>query len=147
MKAVLPAMMERKKGHIVMISSAAGLIGIYGYSAYSPSKFALRGLAECLRGELKQSGIKISIVYPPDTDTPQLEAENQIKPPETREIAGTAKTWTADAVAREILLGIEKQKFAIAPGLKTTILAKFHSLLAPAINWYCDRLVARTRSR
>lgn len=145
-KAVLPAMRERGKGHIVILSSAAGLLGLYGYSAYCPSKFALRGLAESVRGELKPLGIKISIVYPPDTDTPQLEAESQIRPPETRAIAATAKIWSAESVAREILLGIEQQKFAIAPGLETTVLAKFHSLLAPAINWYFDRLVARERA-
>lgn len=142
-KAALSAMEQRSKGHIVLISSGAGLVGLYGYSPYSPSKFALRGLAESLRGELKQSGIGLSIVYPPDTDTPQLKAENLTKPLATQLITATAKTWSAEAVADSILRGIDKQIFAIAPGLEMSLLSKFHSLVAPAIHWYCDRLVTK----
>jgi len=144
-KAVLPSMEKQQKGHIVLISSGAGLIGIYGYTPYSPTKFALRGLAESLRGELKLLGIHISIVYPPDTDTPQLEAENKTKPAETKLITGTAETWSAQAVAREILKGIEKKSFAIAPGLEMSVLGTFHSILSPALNWYFDRLVKKVK--
>jgi 3-dehydrosphinganine reductase len=139
-KAVLPAMVAARKGQIVLISSGAGLIGVYGYTAYSASKFALRGFAESLRGELKPKGIGVSIVYPPDTDTPQLVAENKTKPPETKAITATAKTWSAEAVAREIIKGITQQKFAIAPGLEMTIVNRFHSLIAPLLNQYFDRL-------
>jgi 3-dehydrosphinganine reductase len=146
-RAVLPAMEEQQRGNIVLISSGAGLIGIYGYSAYCPSKFALRGLAESLRGELKPKGIQVSIVYPPDTDTPQLAAENQTKPPETKMITGGAKTLSAEAVAREIIQGIERQKFAIAPGLEISILNRFHSLLLPFLNWSFDRIVKRVSNR
>ncbi|MEM7758988.1 MAG: SDR family oxidoreductase [Cyanobacteria bacterium P01_A01_bin.40] len=143
-RAALPAMLTNQRGQIVMISSGAGLIGIYGYSAYCPSKFALRGLAESLRGELKPQGIKITIVYPPDTDTPQLAAENKIKPIETKKITATAKTWSAAAVAAEILRGVDNQKFAIAPGTELTILNRWHSLLAPLLNWYFDLVINKT---
>jgi 3-dehydrosphinganine reductase len=145
-KAVLPVMKQHKKGQIVLISSGAGLIGIYGYTPYSPSKFAVRGLAESLRGELKGLGINISLVYPPDTDTPQLEAENLTKPLETKIITGIAKTWTAEAVAGEIIQGIYNKKFIIAPGLEIRLLSRLHSLLAPGINWYFDRIISRTSS-
>ncbi|MGB6166309.1 MAG: SDR family oxidoreductase, partial [Geitlerinemataceae cyanobacterium] len=70
LKTIVPVMAKQGRGHVVLISSGAGLIGIYGYTPYSASKFALRGLAESLRGELRVMGIGISIVYPPDTDTP-----------------------------------------------------------------------------
>ncbi len=95
-KAALPAM--QPNSHIVLVSSSAGLIGIYGYSAYSPSKFAVRGLAESLRGELKGLGVGISIIYPPDTDTPQLAEENKTKPLATKLITATAKVWSAAAM-------------------------------------------------
>jgi 3-dehydrosphinganine reductase len=144
-KAALPSMEKQRKGHIVLISSGAGLIGVYGYTAYSPSKFALRGLAESLRGELKPLGIQLSIVYPPDTDTPQLEAENKTKPLETKLITGTAKTWSAESVAREIIQGIEKKSFTITPSSEMTILGRFHSLLLPGLNWYFDRLVTKVK--
>lgn len=143
-RAVLPMMEQQKKGQIVMISSGAGLIGIYGYTPYCPSKFALRGLAESLRGELKLSGISVSIVYPPDTDTPQLEEENKTKPLETKRITATSGLWSAEDMAIAILQGVKKKSFAIAPGLEMTLLDKFHSLLSPIIQWYMDFIVIQT---
>jgi 3-dehydrosphinganine reductase len=145
-RAALPSMQQRQRGHIVLVSSGAGLLGIYGYTPYSPTKFALRGLAESLRGELKPIGIGVSVVYPPDTDTPQLISENQTKPPETKRITATAQMWTADQVAHEILNGIKKHQFAIAPGLEMSILHRFHSLISPALNWYFDRIVTQVRA-
>jgi 3-dehydrosphinganine reductase len=145
-RAVLPTMEQQRSGQIVMVSSGAGLIGIYGYTPYCPSKFALRGLAESLRGEVKRSNIGVSIVYPPDTDTPQLAEENKTKPPETKAITATASLWTAEAVAQAILTGVEKRRFAITPGLEMSVLSRFHSLMAPGLQWYFDRLVAKVSS-
>lgn len=142
-KAALPAMEQSRQGHIVLISSGAGLIGIYGYTSYSPTKFALRGLAESLRGELKMAGIGVSIVYPPDTQTPQLEQENKTKPLETKMITSTAKTWSPEDVARNIVQGIQKKSFSITPGVEMTLLAWLHSLLLPSLNWYFDTIVAK----
>ncbi|MDT9339472.1 SDR family oxidoreductase [Trichodesmium erythraeum 21-75] len=143
-RAVLPMMEQQKKGQIVMISSGAGLIGIYGYTPYCPSKFAIRGLAESLRGELKLSGISVSVVYPPDTDTPQLEEENKTKPLETKNITATSGVWNARDIAVKILRGVRKKSFVITPGLEMTLLDKFHSLLAPIIQWYMDLIVLKT---
>ncbi|WP_321176409.1 SDR family NAD(P)-dependent oxidoreductase [Limnospira indica] len=142
-KAIVPLMVKRGKGTVVLISSGAGLIGLYGYAAYSPSKFALRGLAEALRGELKPLGIKIAVVYPPDTDTPQLRTENLTKPPETQQITATAGIWKPEDVAEAIVRGLEKGEFAITPGMEMTLLNRLHSLVSPGLNWYFDRLVAK----
>jgi 3-dehydrosphinganine reductase len=144
-RAVLPVMEQRHQGHIVIVSSGVGLIGLYGYSAYSPTKFALRGLAESLRGELKPLGIHLSVVYPPDTDTPQLAQENLTKPLETQRISSTAKMWTAQQVAATIVTGIQNKKFTIAPSQDMTVLARLHSLIAPLLNRYFDSIVAQTR--
>lgn len=143
-RVALLAMKQQQRGNIVLISSGAGIIGVYGYTAYCPSKFALRGLAESLRGELKPQGIRVTIVYPPDTDTPQLAAENKIKPRETKKISANAKTWTAEAVAAKIIQGVDRGHFAIAPGIELTILNRFHSLLAPILNWYFDLIIKKT---
>lgn len=145
-RAALPAMERQRQGIIVLISSGAGLVGIYGYSAYSPSKFAIRGLGETLRAELKPKGIRVCLVYPPDTDTPQLAAENKTKPSETKKITATAATWTAEAVASEILKGIDTGRVAIAPGWEMTLLHRFHSSIAPVLNWSFDRIIRRIKS-
>ncbi|MEW6669025.1 MAG: SDR family oxidoreductase [Thermodesulfobacteriota bacterium] len=143
-RAALPTMLRRKRGHLVLMSSGAGLIGIYGYTPYSPGKFAVRGLAESLRGELKHTGIITSVVYPPDTDTPQLREENKTKPPETRRITAKARVWSADRVAQVILEGVRRKTFLIAPGMEMRLLSRFHSILQPFIHKYLDYLAYRS---
>jgi 3-dehydrosphinganine reductase len=83
-RAALPVMRQRRRGRILMVSSSAGLMGLFGYCSYNPSKFALRGLAEALRAELRADGVGVSVAYPPDTETPMLEEENKTKPEETK---------------------------------------------------------------
>jgi len=134
-KAALPHMLENG-GNILMVSSGAGLIGIFGYTAYSPTKFALRGFAESLHAELRQTKVQVSIVYPPDTDTPQLAQENLTKPEETKIMTDTAGVWSADTVAEHMINGIKKGKFAITPGFELTVLYRIGSLITPLIQWF-----------
>ena len=75
---------------IVFTSSAAGQVGVYGFTAYSPTKFALRGFAEALQMELSNDNISVQVVYPPDTDTPGYKLEQIGKPKETHLISESA---------------------------------------------------------
>ncbi len=59
-KAFLPILEAADWGHITNISSIFGIIAAPGNSAYNASKFAVRGMTECLRIELKQSGSNVS---------------------------------------------------------------------------------------
>uniref|UniRef100_A0A803JIF3 3-dehydrosphinganine reductase n=1 Tax=Xenopus tropicalis TaxID=8364 RepID=A0A803JIF3_XENTR len=78
-RAVISTMKERRMGRIVFVSSQAGQLGLFGYTAYSPTKFALRGLAEALQMEVKPYNIYVTVAYPPDTDTPGFAEENKTK--------------------------------------------------------------------
>ncbi|WP_333822494.1 SDR family oxidoreductase [Pinisolibacter sp.] len=144
--AVVPSMRATGRGRIVLVSSGAGLFGIYGYSAYAPSKFAVRGLAEVLRVELAEHGISVTLAYPPDTDTPQLAAERRTKPAVTAAITAGAGLWTADAVAKGMLEAAAAGRFTVAPGVTLGLLARLHSLLGPALRWHQHR-VARSITR
>ncbi len=146
-KAVVPAMRARGRGAVILISSGAGLYGFFGYTPYAPSKFALRGFAEALRAELHGTGVHLSIVYPPDTDTPQLAEENLTKPAETKALTAGGGLWTADAVARVTLRGLARRRFAIAPGFQLTALLWLHSVLAPVLHWSFDRTARKARPR
>ncbi len=145
LRAVAPGMVERGRGSLVAVSSAAGLLGVYGYSAYGPAKFAVRGLMESLRAELEPHGLHVGVVYPPDVDTPQLVEENEWKPAETRAISGTIKPLSAEKVAAAIVAGIERRRFLICPDLGTRTLARLGGVLSPALNWTFDRRVAAVR--
>lgn len=115
-RAFLPQLYAQKSGHIGIVSSMLGFMGIYGYTAYAASKFAQVGFADALRQELIDYNVKLTILYPPDTDTPQLVEENKIKPPETKAISGEVKTLSAEAVAGCLLKGIAKGKLHVVPG-------------------------------
>ena len=84
LKTVAPLMVENGGGRIMVVASAAACVSFIGYGSYSPTKFALRGLCDALRNELQGFGVKVSICYPPDTDTPGFKKEEEMKPVETR---------------------------------------------------------------
>ena len=121
-KFLLPGMLERGSGHIINVSSIAGVIGTFGYTAYCGAKFAVKGFSDALRSELKPKGIRVSVLYPPDTDTPQLAWENQYKPKETRAISGASKPISPDWVAQYTLREAARGKYAIVPGLDAKIM-------------------------
>jgi short-subunit dehydrogenase len=63
-RAVLPTMQEQNSGQIVNIGSTFGSIGFAWFSAYSASKFALRGFSQSLRRELAETGIEVTYIAP-----------------------------------------------------------------------------------
>lgn len=70
MEYFLPEMIRAKRGgHLVNVSSAAGLFGLPWHAAYSASKFGLRGVSEVLRFDLRRHGIGVSLVCPGGVDT------------------------------------------------------------------------------
>mmetsp|Transcript_18168 Transcript_18168/g.42046 ORF Transcript_18168/g.42046 Transcript_18168/m.42046 type:complete len:258 (-) Transcript_18168:661-1434(-) len=88
-QALMPSIKHNGGGTIAFTSSMAGQVGVYGYTAYSPTKFALRGFAESLQMELRRDNISVVLAFPPDTDTPGFKAENETKPKETHLIGAS----------------------------------------------------------
>ncbi|XP_065874917.1 uncharacterized protein [Euphorbia lathyris] len=70
-----PFMLQRARGHFVVMSSAAGKVPAPGQAVYSASKFALNGYFHSLRSELYQKGIKVTIVCPGPIDTSSSSGE------------------------------------------------------------------------
>jgi 3-dehydrosphinganine reductase len=124
---VLPAM-KNGGGHIVIISSAAGLMGMCGYTAYGTSKFALVGFAECLRGELKQQGIYLTVVCPSEVDTPMLLDEMKTISSEIRILKNMSGQLKPEFVAARVLRAVASKKFMVVPGFRAKWL------------WYTQRL-------
>jgi 3-dehydrosphinganine reductase len=120
-KTVAPYMIKRGFGHIINISSFAGFFASYGYSAYASSKYAVRGFSDVIRAELKPMGINVSVVFPADTDTPQLAYERTLQNPLMREINASAGQMSAVKVANLIIRGIRRKKYIITPGFEASL--------------------------
>ncbi len=146
-RAVLPSMRARRRGHVIVTSSTAGIIGVFGYGAYSPTKFAIRGLAEVLRAETVGDGIGVGIVYPPDTKTPGFDRENRTKPPETVALSGTIAPISAERMAERIVAGIERNRFQIFADPTSAILARTSGLVGPLLRRQLDRTAGRVGRR
>jgi NAD(P)-dependent dehydrogenase (short-subunit alcohol dehydrogenase family) len=114
-----PMLAARRGGHLVNVSSAAGLVALPWHSAYSASKYGLRGLSEVLRFDLARYRIGVSVVVPGAVNTPLSE---------TVEIAGVDRDHphmqglidrflghavSPETVADKILSGVRTNKFLI----------------------------------
>jgi NAD(P)-dependent dehydrogenase (short-subunit alcohol dehydrogenase family) len=114
-----PMVAAHRGGHLVNVSSAAGLIGLPWHAAYSASKFGLRGLSEVLRFDLARHRIGVSVVVPGAVNTPLVN---------TVEIAGVDRDdpgvsrWVGrfsghavspEKAADKILAGIARDRFLI----------------------------------
>lgn len=111
----LPAMVARRSGHIVNVSSAAGLMGAAGLSAYNASKFGLRGFSESLALDVARHGVHVTTIYPfftrtPILDSPQYGVARRRALP--RLIVGDP-----DRVMRALVRGIKRRKRHVYPGL------------------------------
>lgn len=145
-KALLPSMLERGRGYIVNISSGAGFLAPFGYADYVPSKYAVRGFSDSLRLELKPLGIRVSVVFPPDTDTPGLANENKTKPYETLE-AFSSKVVSADSVAKSILKGMHRGQYVILPGSEISLYYRLVFLAGNAIYPLMDTILAQAQKK
>lgn len=134
--AVFKRMSRRRSGHIVFVSSLAGLTGVFGQTAYSASKFAIRGLAESLYYEGKPFGIGVAVVFPPDTDTPGLATERTKMPSETIEISETGGMFSAEAVAQSIADGVVRGQYRVTVGLIGKMLGILTSGYSPDVSFW-----------
>jgi len=115
-RSVLPLFEPKGGGRIVNLCSLAGLMGVFGYTAYCSSKHAVAGLTHTLRAELKPRNIRVHLVCPPEFDSPMVDEINRDRTPENRKIAGALPKLTAGEVADAIMAGIGKERYQIVPG-------------------------------
>ncbi len=119
-EAFIPAMMTaRKPAALVMVSSAAGLLGLPWHAAYSAAKFGIRGIAEVLRFDLAPYDIGVHLVCPGAVDTPlvgsiEIAGVDRSNP----EVARTAAQFqrhavTPDQAAESILEGVRKGRYIV----------------------------------
>lgn len=113
-KAFAPHFLKQKSGTIVLVSSAFGYLGAYGWTGYCASKWAIVGFAEALRQEMMLSGVQVKVFYPGTTETPGLEKENADKPKAVWEFEHNNAfnvIRKPDDVARRLLAAAQGRRF------------------------------------
>jgi len=153
LECFVPPMIEAGSGgHVVNVSSAAGLFGLPWHAAYSASKFGLRGVSEVLRFDLRRHGIGVSLVCPggvrtPLTETVEIVGVNRSDPRWRKEEARFLRhAVTPERVAERILEGIEKDRPLVFTSADIRILYWIQRLFSPAygrtMRSLNDRMVA-----
>jgi NAD(P)-dependent dehydrogenase (short-subunit alcohol dehydrogenase family) len=137
-QAFLPHLEAAGRGHIVNISSAFGLIANPGQSAYTASKFAVRGFTEALSIELRvaRSPVRAHVVHPGGVKTSiarnaRLGRDQRLERPREEMLAEfdrIART-TADAAARAIVAGVLRGKRRILVGVDARVISALQRLL------------------
>lgn len=120
LEAFVPAMIKaRQGGHIVNVSSAAGLFGLPWHAAYSATKFGLRGVSEVLRFDLRQHNIGVSLVCPGAVNTGLVQSINIVgidkEHPKAQQLVKRFQRHavTPEHAAERILQGVRKNKYMV----------------------------------
>jgi NADP-dependent 3-hydroxy acid dehydrogenase YdfG len=135
-RAALPVFQRQRHGHFIIVSSIVGKRGVPYMGAYSATKFAQVGLAECLRAELVDTGIHVSVVYPVSTETEFFDVMVRRSGFATR---ARGPRQSAEQVADAIARTIERPAPEVYPLRKARGLA----LLAAIAPGFTDRIVKR----
>ena len=109
-RAVLPAMRERKSGHLIYIASISGIVPDISGAAYQASKRGMIGLSHAIRVEEKENNIRTCVVCPGLVDTEILEKRPVKPPPEM-----LAKALQSDDVAEAVLFVAKLPPRAVVP--------------------------------
>lgn len=133
---------------LALMASLAGIAGGYGYAAYAASKFGVVGLAEVLRVEWKPRGVEVSVVCPPEVETPMVQEERRFRPAATGDMKLFAGSLALDEAADEIVAGLVDGQYLVVPGSRgklTYLMTKF--LPRGVTQRVADTIVARALAR
>ena len=144
-KAALAHLLKHKKSAVVFVSSTVGVTGIFGYSSYGPTKAAVISLAEAVSRELRSKGLEVSVLYPPDTETPGHAVELETRPVECNAISESAKTMSSAEVADAFIAAFKKGKFTIMMDFDTKLLYRLNGISHKFVDLYLDRIVKKCR--
>ena len=127
---------------LVLIASLAGLVGNFGYTAYNASKFGVVGFASALRIEYRPRGIFVTVVCPPEIETPMVVAERQQAHPVTMATKQFAGVVELDDACNDILRGAERGEWMVVTGGKAKLTRHLARLFPNLMNRMTDRMVA-----
>lgn len=140
--AVLPHL--QRGSQLVLVASLAGIAANYGYTAYNASKFGVVGLAGALRLECKPKGIDVSVVCPPEIETPMVEEERRHAPAATTKLKQFAGTLQVESAVRQILAGMRARRFMVIPGARARLTRRLAGIVPGLLQRISDGIVRKS---
>jgi NAD(P)-dependent dehydrogenase (short-subunit alcohol dehydrogenase family) len=138
LECFVPPMIEaRRGGHVVNVSSVAGLFGLPWHAPYSAAKFGLRGVSEVLRFDLRKNRIGVSLVCPGAVKTPLVGTVDIVgvdrDNPKMRKLIALfeRRAVTPESVAEKIIEAIEKNRYMVFTSPDGRILHWFQRKFSP----------------
>jgi len=139
-------MLKQGSGHIINVSSAAGLFPVPIMGIYGASKFAILGMTHELRNEAKQFGIKVSAVCPTIVNTPLYDTAIYNNFDKEKALKQRERVQSVEVAARRIVKGVAKNKATVHTASSTKF-ARGMYVFAPGIyNYFAQRALKAYRS-
>lgn len=139
--ACLPYLKEGG-GHLVNVSSMAGMLGVFGLTAYAAAKHALNGFTNSLRIEMVPQGVTVQLVCPPEFDSPMVAALDTYRTPENRAMVKSVAPLSVTQVARETIRGIDNREPLTIPGAASRLTWRASRYAPTLLDRYFQRRLA-----
>ncbi|WP_432289108.1 SDR family NAD(P)-dependent oxidoreductase (plasmid) [Aminobacter sp. BA135] len=131
--ALMPRMLARQGGHVAVVSSVSGFVGLPGAAAYGATKAALINMCEALHPELAARNVRLSLVCPGFVDTP-LTRKNDFPMP---------FMISADAAVDHIITGLKSRRFMTAFPWKMVLSMKLLAAMPERLRFVITRRMVR----
>jgi short-subunit dehydrogenase len=139
-QAALPGMLERRRGHVAIVSSGAGIRSFPGAAVYGATKSAQRGFGEALRHELKGTGVGLTMVYPGQVRSSLHDHEKE-RMPDWYKIDRAAP---AEPLAEAVVAGVEKDRREVFYPSNVRLLRVMHGLRPSLADALLRRIMHRS---
>ena len=139
-QAALPGMLERRRGHVVIVSSGAGIRSFPGAAVYGATKAAQRGFGEALRHELKGTGVGLTMVYPGQIQSSLHDHEKERMPDWYK----VDRAVPAEPLAKAVLEGIERDRREVFYPPNVKLLRIAHGLRPALADAFLRRIMDRS---
>ena len=134
----------QRGSQLALLASLAGLVPSHSYAAYNASKYGVVGLAGALRLELVERGVDVSVICPPEVNTPMVETERRTLSPVAARLKDAAGSLEVGPACSEIVDQLRRNRFLIIPGWRARWVVRIARLFPNLMRRVSERIVLST---
>ena len=135
----LPAMIARRSGHIVNVTSPAAFVAIPGATTYAVARWAMRGFDEQLAAELAGTGVRVTLAVPGVVSSPYFAHNPGADARIPRIVRRLSRTVTPEEVGAAIARGVERNKRRVVTPFSLRLMMGLNAMMPGAVAWLMRR--------